>query len=356
MAEGSSKDIEARLRAGVEAARSGDTAKARAILSKVVLEKPRSVQAWWYLGQVVEDTNQRIYCYKKVLNLDPSHPGARAKLGLQPWDKKRNAPLAPGASADRSRSQRRILVFLTLLTLLVLIGGGGYIYLDTTGMLNQWLAPPTQVPSPTPPPVQASPTSAAVSLSTIPTWTPTASPTPRPTEPPVTPTSAFTPTFQPPTPENLPEAGAAQVYDLAFGTELIVIEPGQYLVMLFEAEPIFNLQMVGTLIFHAIPADPETDATLEIYMQEILEGDWQPYGVNWGDNPILDPGQFVGPDGTIVAALRNWGTEPLALNNAGFTLTALDASGAEVYYGLTRQEIRQPGEATATETPIDLDT
>jgi len=354
MVEGSSKDIEARLRAGIEAARAGDIAKARAILSKVVLEKPRSVQAWWYLGQVVEDTNQRIYCYKQVLNLDPSHAGARAKLGLQPWDKRRNAPAPPGSS--RSGSQRRVLIFLSLLTLLVVVGGGAYIYLDTSGMLNRLLAPPTEVPSPTPAPVQASPTSAAASLSTIPTWTPTASPTAKPTEPPATPTSAFTPTFQPPTPENLPEVINAQVYDLAFGTEAIVIEPGQYFVMRFEAEPDFNLETIGGLIFHAIPADSEAEPTLELYMQEILEGGWQAFGVNWTDNPIVDPGQFVSQDGTIVAALRNWGTETLTLNNAGFTLAARDASGAEVYYGLTRQEIRQPDEATPTATPIDLDT
>jgi hypothetical protein len=355
MAEQHSKDIEARLRAGIEAARSGEITKARAILSKVVLEKPRSVHAWWYLGQVVEDTNQRIYCYKKVLNLDPSHAGARAKLGLQPWDKKRNAPAPPGASASRSRQQRRILLILTILTLFVLIVGGGYIYLDTSGMLPQLLTSPTEVPSATPVPVQASPTSAAISLSTIPTWTPTPSPSPRPTEPPPTPTSAFTPTLQPPTPESLPNAALAQVFDLASGTGVIVIEPGAYFVMRFEPEPEFNLETIGTLLFHAIPSDPETDATLELYIQEILEGSWQMYGVNWGDNSITDPGQLVNQDGAIVAALRNWGTETLTLDNAGFTLAALDASGAEIYYGLTRQEIIEPVEPTPTSTRIDYD-
>jgi hypothetical protein len=256
MTERSNQGIEARLRAGIEAARAGEIAKARAILSKVVLEKPRSIHAWWYLGQVVEDTNQRIYCYKKVLNLDPTHAGARAKLGLQPWDKRRNAPAPPGSSS--SSTQRRVLVVLAILTVLVLAGGGGYIYLDTTGMLNQLLAPATVVPSVTATPVEATPTSAAASLSTIPTWTATTSPTPRPTRLAATPTPEFTPTLQPPTPATLPNAGAAQVYDLVSGTGSIVIDPGSYFVMRFETDQDFNLESVistakqirNHLVFH----------------------------------------------------------------------------------------------------------
>lgn len=354
MAEKRPENIDEHLRAGVEAARSGDIEKARAILSKVVLEKPRSVQAWWWLGQVIDDTNKRIYCYKKVLNLDPSHPGARAKLGLQPWDKERNAP---GTSRRSSSSaQRRVLIILAILTVLVLALGGGYIYLDTTGQLTQLLAPATTAPSPTAAPVQASPTSAAVSLSTIPTWTPTASATPKPTRPPATPTSAFTPTFQPPTPDALPDEQTAQNFDLAFGTELIVIQPGSYFVMRFDAEPDFNLETIGALVFHAVAADPTASPTLELYLLDVLEGGWKASIVNWGDNAILNPGQYVSQGGTIIGALRNWGEEPMTLNNAGFTFAAIDADGAEIYYGLTRQEIRQPSEATPTATPISLDT
>jgi hypothetical protein len=356
MAEASNKEIEARLRAGVAAARAGEIAKARAILSKVVLEKPRSIHAWWYLAQVVEDTNQRIYCYKKVLNLDPSHAGARAKLGLQPWDRKRNAPIPPGSPSPKT-SQRRILIFLALLTVLVLLGGGGYIYLDTTGMLNQILAQPIALPSPTSTPIQATPTTAAVSLSTIPTWTPTTSPTPRPTRPSATPTMAFTPTFQPPTPATLPNVDAALVFDIVSGTGPIVIDPGSYYVISFESDEEFNLETIGALMFHAIPTEPPTSPTLEVYILDILDDGWQAFGVNWGDNPIMNPGQLVSQDGTIVAALRNWGDAPMILDNAGFTFAAADANGAEVYYGLTRQEIRQPSEATPEETqaPDDLD-
>ncbi|MGD8633633.1 MAG: hypothetical protein PVF85_08705 [Anaerolineales bacterium] len=338
--------IKARLRAGVEAARAGDTAKARAILSKVVLEMPRSVHAWWYLGQVVEDTNQRIYCYKKVLNLDPSHAGARAKLGLQPWDKKRNAPSTPGTSS--TNSQRRTLITLVVLTLLVILGGGGYIYLDTSGMLGQFLAPATTVPSPTPAPAESTPTQAAVSLSTIPTWTPTTSPTPRPTKPTATPTSAFTATFQPPTPESLPDENLTQLFDIVSGTGPIVIDPGTYFMMRFESEEDFNLETIGALLFHAFPTDGDVTPTLEVYILDILEGDWSAYGVHWGDNPILNPGQLVNQDGSIVAALRNWGDEPMLLENAGFTFAAIGTDGSEIYYGLTRQEIHPPVEPTAT--------
>jgi hypothetical protein len=127
-----------------------------------------------------------------------------------------------------------------------------------------------------------------------------------------------------------------------------VIDPGTYFVMRFEAEEEFNLETIGALLFHALPTDGQVTPTLELYILDILEGDWPAYGVHWGDNPIVDPGQLVDQDGSIVAALRNWGDEPMVLNNAGFTFAAIATDGSEVYYGLTRQEIHPPEEPTAT--------
>jgi hypothetical protein len=134
-----------------------------------------------------------------------------------------------------------------------------------------------------------------------------------------------------------------------------VIPAGEFFVMRFDAEPNFDLETIGSLVFHALAPDPTVTPTLEIYMLDILEGGWSASGVNWGNNPIINPGQYVSQDGTITAALRNWGSEPMTLQNAGFTLAAVNADGAEVYYGLTRQEIRQPSQETPTATPIDLD-
>lgn len=354
MSEHRPQDVEARFRAGLEAARSGDIVKARAILSKVVLEKPRSVEAWWWLGQVVEDTNQRIYCYKKVLNLDPSHPGARKKLGLQPLKRGRLGGANDGRSA--TGSQRRFLILLGVLTLLVIIVGGGYIYLDFTGQLGQILNPPTSLPSPTPVQATSPPTLTAVSLASIPTWTATVSATPQPTQSPPTATEEprFTSTPQPPTPASLPSVASAQLFDLVTGSGPLTLAPDSFFVMRFEPGESLNLQTVGALVFHAIATNPEIEPTLEIFMWDFVDGVWEPYGVRWGDNPIVNPGAYVDEDATIIAALRNWGPDPIELDNTGFTIGGLNSEGMQLYYGLTRQETLQPtGEATPTQVDLD---
>ena len=53
--------------------------------------------------------------------------------------------------------------------------------------------------------------------------------------------------------------------------------------------------------------------------------------------------------GVIIAALRNWGSEPFDIVNAGFTFAGKASDGSDVYFGLTRQEIIPPGAPTPTE-------
>ena len=55
------------IQRGIQAAKSGDHATAKTLLSKGVLQDPNSEEAWWWLGLILEDPQQRAYCFQKVL-------------------------------------------------------------------------------------------------------------------------------------------------------------------------------------------------------------------------------------------------------------------------------------------------
>ena len=56
---------------GIRAAQEGDRASAKLYLSKAVLSAPNSEDAWWWLGQSVDDPQQRAYCFQRVLAINP---------------------------------------------------------------------------------------------------------------------------------------------------------------------------------------------------------------------------------------------------------------------------------------------
>lgn len=344
------------LREGIEAVRSGDRARGRALLSKVVLDSPDSEAAWWYLGLSVDDNQQRLYCFKQVLALNPDHQGARARLGLAPTSKR-------GRGARTGR-QTLILVLLGLFTLLVVIGGGGYVVLDSMGYLEGSLpealsnllsggapaatetsATPTEAPEPT-----FDGSSAALP----PQWTPTPSPTARLAT--ATPTVTLTPTLeppteQPPTPEAFPSSAGAAPVDINNGTGPLTFFPGDFPAYRFEPADSFTLRLVATLTFHLQNPEQPRPLTLELYIWNASVGAWDVFGVRWGDNPIPQPSVYVSSDGVVIAAIRNWGTDPLDVTNISFTYSGLTVDNAEIYYGLNREIIRTATEQAATPTP-----
>jgi hypothetical protein len=351
------------LREGIQAVRSGDRARGRALLSKVVLENPESEAAWWYLGLSIDDNQQRLYCFKKVLALNPNHRGARARLGLAPMGGDQSGS---GKRARRSGLQTLVLVILGFFTLIIVIGGGGYILLDSMGYIEgpfsealtsllsgaaptptQTTAPPTQGPAPT-----SEGTSA--SLSSIPTWTPTPSRTPRAPTP--TPTLTLTPTpaeptEQPPTPESFPSISSAVQVDLNNGTSPLTFFPGDFQAYRFQPSDSFSLRLVATLTFHLLNPDKPTPLTIELYLWNASEDKWDVFGARWGDNPIPQPSLYVSNDGVVIAAIRNWGSDPIDTTNMSFTYSGLTEDGAEIFYGLNRDIIRLATEQAATPTP-----
>jgi tetratricopeptide (TPR) repeat protein len=70
------------LQAGVTAFKSGNRQKAASILSQLVKEYPRSERGWYLLGMCVSTTEQRQYCYRQVLKINPNNPDAKKQLAL----------------------------------------------------------------------------------------------------------------------------------------------------------------------------------------------------------------------------------------------------------------------------------
>jgi len=68
------------LAQGVAAARAGDSGRAQASLLRAVEADPGSVQAWYWLSRVVDDSQERALCLENVLALDPGHLAIQAEL------------------------------------------------------------------------------------------------------------------------------------------------------------------------------------------------------------------------------------------------------------------------------------
>ena len=75
------------LHQGVAAARSGQSDVARSTLQQVVREDPQNEIAWMWLSSVAVDDSERVFCLKKLLEINPQHEfaikGLRA-LGIEP--------------------------------------------------------------------------------------------------------------------------------------------------------------------------------------------------------------------------------------------------------------------------------
>ncbi|GIV80902.1 MAG: hypothetical protein KatS3mg051_0256 [Anaerolineae bacterium] len=67
-----SEDLQALLRTAIEAARSGDRAKAREILRRLVLRDPGNELAWLWLASVASSEEERRQCLRRVLTINPA--------------------------------------------------------------------------------------------------------------------------------------------------------------------------------------------------------------------------------------------------------------------------------------------
>src|SRR5262245_20088560 len=64
------------LQNGIAAARAGQQAQARLLLQEAVKRDPRSEVAWLWLSSVAKDNQERIFCLKQLLSLNPNNEHA----------------------------------------------------------------------------------------------------------------------------------------------------------------------------------------------------------------------------------------------------------------------------------------
>lgn len=62
--------------------KSGDRARASAILAKLVQQYPQSERGWYLLGMCVPDREQRLFCFRRVLAINPNNPDAGRQIAL----------------------------------------------------------------------------------------------------------------------------------------------------------------------------------------------------------------------------------------------------------------------------------
>jgi tetratricopeptide (TPR) repeat protein len=183
------------LAKAIAVAKAGDLQQARTILAGIVQANPQSEQGWLWLGHCMKDPQKRLYCYQKVLTINPRNEVARRAIltlgtNAQPaqpsTQAKQHPPQAntakPASASTKNEDDWKIPTWLPFaaigLFLVVLILP--FLYLSMTGRIPFLVINPS--PSPMP------------SATPLPTATATLSPSPTPTRPTETPTPSPTPT------------------------------------------------------------------------------------------------------------------------------------------------------------------
>jgi len=110
------------FKAGKEAAKQGDNARAHDLFRQAIEIDPYHEQVWLWLASVVETDEDRRVCFENVLELNPTHPTARRQLNKldQKMIEEAMSPEDASQGASRSRLRRRLLL-LVLIALAVLI-------------------------------------------------------------------------------------------------------------------------------------------------------------------------------------------------------------------------------------------
>ena len=68
------------IKAGISAVKSGDLTRAASLFAQIVKENPSSERGWFLLGMSCATLEQREYCLRRVLAINPNHSDARKQL------------------------------------------------------------------------------------------------------------------------------------------------------------------------------------------------------------------------------------------------------------------------------------
>lgn len=246
-----SPELQQKLRAGIDAAKAGETLVARRLLSEVVRADGRNELAWIWLATVLSEPSERILALKRVLALNPNNTRAREALmqlentaekqTVQPSEPALAARLAANARpvvttrplpSDEPETQRQAglppAFFLFTGIILLVVVGISFALLSGGG---EAVATPTETPGSV---VSNRPTATPTATET-PTATPTLTPIPAelvtrfaPTLPPtLTPTATATLT---PSPQVTPTLSLASFDLLYLSQDLARAEPDAFVI------------------------------------------------------------------------------------------------------------------------------
>jgi hypothetical protein len=84
---------------GIEAAKAGDKAKARLLLTQVVRRNPDSVETWLWLSSIFDTPQGRAFCLEQVLRIDPTNRAAQRGLAALGAGQAAQPPPAPRLSS-----------------------------------------------------------------------------------------------------------------------------------------------------------------------------------------------------------------------------------------------------------------
>lgn len=89
---------EEKLKLGIASLRSGNRTRAASIFAEIVKTNPLSEQGWYLLGMSVATADQREYCFRRVLTINPNNQEAAKQLasiaGLPPVQKTPKPPVS----------------------------------------------------------------------------------------------------------------------------------------------------------------------------------------------------------------------------------------------------------------------
>jgi ferric-dicitrate binding protein FerR (iron transport regulator) len=106
------------FKAGQEAARAGENARAHELFRQAIEIDPYHEQIWLWLASVVETDEDRRVCFENVLELNPTNPTASRQL--QKLEQKAlDEALKPDAERQKGLTRRRKVFRLVLVLLIV---------------------------------------------------------------------------------------------------------------------------------------------------------------------------------------------------------------------------------------------
>ncbi|MEM4203733.1 MAG: hypothetical protein QXS54_06660 [Candidatus Methanomethylicaceae archaeon] len=103
------------LRQAISAIKAGDKARGKQLLAQVLRQEPRNELAWLWLSQCVTDYEQKLYCIKRVLEINPDNRTAQKLLTkIQASSQTQTQPAPPTLQQKKRTKASSLLLYLLI--------------------------------------------------------------------------------------------------------------------------------------------------------------------------------------------------------------------------------------------------